>query len=130
MTEQERGLVAQSVGEPFYTEERCYITELLNKPSCAAVSLARCRVEPGITTQLHRLEVAERYVVESGSGLMQLGEDPGFVIGPGDSVLIPPLCPQRVKNTSDDALVFLCICTPRFEPGHYENLEDTGTPAL
>lgn len=130
MTEHERGLVRQSAGEPFYTEERCYITELLNSPACAAVSLARCRVLPGVTTQLHRLPVAERYVVESGRGIMQLGQDPGFDIAPGDSVLIPPGCPQRVRNPDDEDLVFLCICTPRFEPAQYENLERADTAPL
>ena len=130
MIENERGLVQDAAGAPFYTEERCYITELLNTPRCADVSLALCRVVPGETTQLHRLEVAERYVVRSGRGLMQLDEDPGFDIGPGDSVLIPAGCAQRVKNVGDEDLEFLCICTPRFEPGHYENIEREDTPGI
>ena len=130
MTENERGLVKDAAGEPFYTEERCYITELLNTPRCAEVSIALCRVEPGMTTQLHRLVVAERYVVQTGQGLMQLGDEPGFDIGPGDSVLIPAGCAQRIKNTGIEDLEFLCVCTPRFEPDHYENLERSDTPAL
>ncbi len=130
MSENERGLVEAAAGAPFYTEERCYITELLNTPRCAEVSLAHCRVEAGETTQLHSLEVAERYVVQSGSGLMQLDDEPGFEIRPGDCVLIPPGCAQRVKNTGSDDLEFLCVCTPRFEPRHYENLERPDTPAL
>ncbi len=130
MSKNEAGLLRQTAGQPFYTEERCFITELLNDPQCAEVSLARCRVEPGVTTQLHRLSVAERYVVESGAGLMELDGEPAFAIEPGDSVVIPAGCAQRVKNTAAEDLVFLCVCTPRFEAPHYENVETEATPSL
>ena len=130
MSKDEAGLLRQAPGQPFYTEERCFITELLNDPQCSEVSLARCRVEPGVTTQLHRLSVAERYVVESGQGMMELDGQPAVAIGAGDSVLIPPGCAQRVKNDAAEDLVFLCICTPRFEPLHYENIETEATPSL
>jgi hypothetical protein len=34
------------------------------------------------------------------------------------------MCRQRISNLGDDDLLFLAICTPRFEPGCYESLED------
>jgi mannose-6-phosphate isomerase-like protein (cupin superfamily) len=56
-----------------WTAERCYITELFNDDAWPEFSLARCRVEPGVTTQLHALSVHEVYVIEQGQGLMRVG---------------------------------------------------------
>ncbi len=122
------GLFRPASLQPFYTEERCHIVEHMNTPACEAVSLAECRVAPGMTTQLHSLEVAERYVVQRGHGLMELaGDNPDtrqvFAVGEGDCVLIPPDCAQRIKNTGSEELVFMCVCTPRFQPQHYVVLE-------
>jgi mannose-6-phosphate isomerase-like protein (cupin superfamily) len=122
------GLYRPASLQPFYTEERCHITEYMNTDRCGEVSLAQCRVAAGVTTQLHALSVAERYVVQQGEGRMELGgDDPDtrqvFAVGPGDCVLIPPGCAQRIKNTGAQDLVFLCICTPRFQPQHYAALE-------
>lgn len=121
------GLYRPASLQPFYTEERCHIVEHLNTPQCDDVSVAECRVAPGITTQLHRLAVAERYVVQAGQGRMELHGDTDkvqvFTVQPGDCVLIPADCAQRIKNTGSAELVFMCVCTPRFQPGHYVALE-------
>jgi len=109
--------------EEVWTDERCWITELLNDAGVPDVSLARCRVEPGVTTQLHRLAVREWYVVEQGRGLMQVGDREPWPIGPGDVVEIPADAAQRVTNTGAADLVFQCICLPRFTPACYESLE-------
>ena len=106
-----------------WTSERCYITELINDPQWSEVSLARCRVEPGVTTQLHELSVHEVYVIEEGNGRMSVGNSAPFTIGPGDTVTISKHVPQRVQNTGDGDLVFLCVCTPRFSPKCYTSLE-------
>jgi hypothetical protein len=54
---------AQAPAE-YWFEQRCHITEWWNTPADAAVSVARARVEPGVTTRLHRLkDVTERYVI-------------------------------------------------------------------
>jgi mannose-6-phosphate isomerase-like protein (cupin superfamily) len=106
-----------------WTEERCWITELLNDAAVQDVSLARCRVEPGVTTQLHRLSVREWYVVERGRGMMQVGRREPWPIGPGDVVEIPAGSAQRVTNTGAGDLVFQCVCLPRFTPECYESLE-------
>ena len=116
--------------EPTLTDERCAIVECLNTTGDADVSLARAIVAPGVTTQLHSLTITERYVVESGQGLMEVAGTDVFAIGPGDCVLIPPGVSQRVRNLGDSELSFLCVCTPRFEPSHYINLEDDSTPEL
>lgn len=121
------GLFRGATGAKVYTEERCYITELLNSADCAEVSLAECQVEPGVTTQLHALEIAERYVIQQGTGLMELHGSDTFAVAPGDCVLIPPGCPQRIRNTGSQTLTFLCVCTPRFAPEHYVVLENENT---
>lgn len=114
---------AEAVAAEFPTRERCHILELLNDPRVPRVSLARCRVEPGTTTELHRLSVDEWYVVERGRGLMEVGSAPAFEIGPGDAVAVPAGAPQRVTNTGSGDLVFQCVCLPRFRPECYEALE-------
>lgn len=103
-----------------YTEERCHIVELSNHADDPAVSIARARVEPGMTTRWHRLRgIAERYVILQGSGRVELGDRVAQDVGVGDTVLIPPDCAQRISNTGADDLVFLAICTPRFEWAAY-----------
>jgi len=111
------------MAEEVWTEERCFITELLNDVNVPDVSLARCRVEPGVTTQLHRLSVREWYVVEHGRGLMEVGDREPRPIGPGDVVEIPAGTVQRVTNADAADLVFQCVCLPRFTPDSYESLE-------
>jgi mannose-6-phosphate isomerase-like protein (cupin superfamily) len=82
-------------------------------------------VEPGITTRWHRLlDTAERYVILGGTGRVEIGELAPRAVGPGDVVLIPPLCRQRIANTGTADLVFLAICTPRYTEAVYEALED------
>ena len=124
------GLFRPASTSPVYTEERCSVTELLNTDRCEEVSLAECRVVAGETTQLHSLQIAERYVVQQGTGLMELAGTDTFSIGPGDCVLIPAGCAQRVRNTGTEDLLFLCVCTPRFSPQHYTILEDPETPGV
>lgn len=106
-----------------WTAERCFITELLNNDSQPEVSLARTRVEPGVTTQLHQLSVFEWYIVESGNGCMRVGDEKPFSVNPGDTVTIPKHAPQQIANTGHEDLVFLCVCTPRFLPECYTSLE-------
>jgi len=106
-----------------YTRERCFIRELLNSAEWAEVSVARCRVEPGMTTELHALSVDEWYVVEGGTGRMTVGRRDLFDVGPGSLVTIPKHVPQQVENTGRSDLVFLCICTPRFSRECYNSLE-------
>jgi mannose-6-phosphate isomerase-like protein (cupin superfamily) len=106
-----------------WTRERCFITELVNDSAWPEFSLARCRVESDVTTELHALSVHEIYVIESGSGLMSVGSEAPFRVGPGDTVTIPQHEPQQIANTGDGDLVFLCVCAPRFEESSYTPLE-------
>ena len=108
----------------FKTDEGCFITELSNIPEDADASIARARVAPGVTTRRHRLNgTTERYVILSGTGQVEVGELPPQDVAPNDVVLIPPGCRQRITCTSAEDLVFLAICTPRFRPETYEDID-------
>ena len=111
----------QDLSAEFWTSEQCYVTELSNSPDDPDVSIAKCRVRPGITTLWHRLKgTAERYYILSGKGRMEVEGLPANEVHPGDIVLIPPDRLQRITNTGNEDLTFLAICTPRFEEGVYE----------
>ena len=119
----EKYLVRAEESPEFSTGERCYITELCNSESNADASLAIARVEVGVTTQLHSLTAtAETYIVIEGTGRMEV-DGLEFAISTGDQVVIPPGISQRVTNIGDADLRFHCLCTPRFLPQCYLNLE-------
>ncbi len=119
----ENTLIRQDIDQETWTSERCFIRERLNDPSVSDVSLAETRVEPGVTTELHRLTVNEWYIMSSGIGLMEVGDEEPFRVEPGDVVVIPADTSQRISNTGDEDLLFQCICMPRFTPESYESLE-------
>jgi mannose-6-phosphate isomerase-like protein (cupin superfamily) len=107
-----------------YTAERCFINELSNTPDDPPVSIARARVPPGVATRWHRVkDTAERYVILEGKGRVEVGGLSPQEVGPGDVVLIPPSCRQRIANVGDGDLIFLAICTPRFVQEAYEDIE-------
>lgn len=113
-------------GAEFYTNEGCFIFELSNRAEDEAVSIAQARVEPGIATRRHRLRgVAERYLILKGEGRVEVGDLSPADVGPGDVVLIPPDCTQRITNIGKEDLIFLAVCTPRFTPEAYEEIEET-----
>jgi mannose-6-phosphate isomerase-like protein (cupin superfamily) len=108
----------------FTTAERCYIVEMANDPNDESVSIARARVEPGVTTAWHKLNgVAERYIIVSGSGRVELGELEAADVSAGDVVRIPANTPQRISNTGEADLIFFAVCSPRFTPICYVSLE-------
>jgi mannose-6-phosphate isomerase-like protein (cupin superfamily) len=118
-------LIKVNEKDEFFIEEGCFILEMWNTPEDGEVSIARARVRPGVTTVRHRLkDTVERYVILEGTGSVEIGTLPPTKIGPGDIVIIPRNTPQRITNTGDMDLIFLCVCTPRFVPEEYETLTD------
>jgi len=115
-----------SLDEEFYTPEQCYITELSNTKNDPDASIARARVEPGVTTRWHRLKnITERYCIISGQGQVEIGQLAPQRVSAGNTVLIPPMCRQRISNIGNEDLIFLAICTPRFTDAAYEDIEHT-----
>jgi mannose-6-phosphate isomerase-like protein (cupin superfamily) len=107
----------------FKTEERCWIIEAWNDPADESVSIARARVEPNVTTQLHELTIDERYLIVEGVGRVTVGGLAATEVTAGDVVVIPRGIPQNITNTGDVDLIFYCICSPRFTPDTYRALE-------
>ena len=108
------------IEDEFFTEELCHITELSNTDNDTDASIARARVEPGIATHWHKLDgIVERYVILEGEGLVEIGELEPTALKPGDVVIIPAMCRQRITNTGQTDLIFLAICTPRFRQEAY-----------
>jgi len=117
-------IISGTSNDEYFTEEQCYITEISNSPQDPAVSIAQARVSPGLTTRWHCLKnTTERYLIISGQGLVDVGEIRQQAVNPGDVVLIPPECPQRIHNNGKTDLVFLAICSPRFNDGVYIDKE-------
>ncbi|MEL6111517.1 MAG: cupin domain-containing protein [Pseudomonadota bacterium] len=102
-----------------WISEGLFVTELLNSADKPDLSVARCRLPPRLTTQAHRLSVAETYIIEQGHGTMVL-DGVQVDVTVGDSVPIAPGTVQSISNNGDGDLIFLVICTPRFTPADYE----------
>lgn len=106
----------------YFTLEGCHILEAWNVASDGTVSISRARVDPGVTTRQHRLRgVTERYVVIEGEGIATVG-GVAAAVRPGDVVVIPAGVVQQIRNTGSGALVFYCVCTPRYTQECYEAL--------
>jgi mannose-6-phosphate isomerase-like protein (cupin superfamily) len=117
-------IVSNQATAEYFFDEGCHITEWWNSTEDEAASVARARVDPGATTRLHRLQgITERYVILQGNGLVEVGTLAPQAVAPGDVVVVPPGVAQRMTNTGSSDLVFLAVCTPRFAPGAYENLD-------
>ena len=115
----------QDSAQEYYFAEGCFITEISNSDDDPSLSIARARVEPGGTTRWHRLaDSFERYVILAGQGRVEIGELEAQPVYPGDVVLIPPRCRQRIHNPGPDDLLFLALCSPRFTEAVYEDIDD------
>jgi mannose-6-phosphate isomerase-like protein (cupin superfamily) len=102
------------------THENCFILEVANDAGDPGVSIARARVQPGVTTEWHRVkDIDERYVIVSGTGRVEVGDMPPAVVSEADVVRIPANTPQRITNVGDVDLVFFCVCSPRFLQSAY-----------
>ncbi len=111
----------------FEIDERCFIIEVANDADDEYLSIARARVDVGVTTAWHRLQgISERYIIISGHGLVEVEDLEATPVGPGDVVRIAPGKAQRIANTGDAQLVFYAVCAPPFTVDAYTNLEKTG----
>ena len=109
----------------YFSPEGCHILEILNTEAFSSFSIARARVEPGRSTQLHAVDgVEEAYYILSGEGRMYIQDDEKGTVTAGDVVLIPSGHSQKIKNTGSEDLLFLCVCAPRFREEAYKNLEE------
>ena len=116
--------ITPNESKEYFTEEQCYILELLNIPELPTQSIARARVKPGVTTAWHKLKgTSEIYYILKGKGKVEIGTDSPREIKQNELVYIPPLTRQRIQNTGEIDLIFLCICVPTFKQSNYLPLE-------
>ena len=116
-------VLKQDLAKEFSTPERCFIFESLNA-SHDSLSVARARVEAGVTTKWHSVEgTVERYIIAEGRGRVEAGDLKPEEVAPGDVVLIPAGIRQRITNVGGNDLIFYCVCTPRFRGENYRALE-------
>ena len=85
-------------------------------------SLSYAVVKPGKTTLLHKLRTSEVYYILQGKGLMYI-DDETKEVGRDQAIYIPPNSTQRIKNTGDQDLIFLCIVDPAWRKEGEEILE-------
>ena len=55
--------------------------------------------------------------------MVDVGDDTSEQVASGDVVIIPAGVRQRIANNGNEDLVFLAICTPRFQAENYTDLE-------
>lgn len=65
----------------------------------------------------------DRASLTNCQGQAEVGDTPARNVGPGDVVTIPPGVAQRIHNSGSGDLVFLAVCTPRFEPACYRDVD-------
>ena len=102
--------------EPFVTKDGSEIRELAGIPTGNSLqqSLAEATLPPGAETEQHYHEVSEEiYFFTSGAGEMKLGDDEAPVFA-GDTVVIPPGTPHKLRNTGTEPLKLLCCCAPPY----------------
>lgn len=82
-----------------------------NDPIDARYSLAIARIGPGRSSAPHALATTEVYYLLQGKGVM-IVEGEEREVERGDAVYIPPRATQRLRNTGDEEIVFICIVDP------------------
>jgi mannose-6-phosphate isomerase-like protein (cupin superfamily) len=117
---------ARSLQE-YLTPERCFVYENWGSVSAndSKVSIARARVEAGVSTKPHHLEgVQEIYLITKGCGKVQIGALEPTEVTEGDVIVVPPGVSQQITNIGETDLLFYCICTPAFTESCYRNEEE------
>lgn len=100
----------------YITRDGSTIRELIHPSHHGAgnQSLAEARVAPGCATLLHQHPCSEEiYHITAGQARMTLGGEE-YLIGPGDSVRIPPGTPHCLLNVGEHDLCVLCCCSPPY----------------
>lgn len=108
----------------YYFKEGCFIEEWHNSEQDESMSVARVRVEAKQQTLLHSLKnTTERYVMLQGEAVVTI-DGKSKKVKNKDVVVIAPGQTQKIQNSLDSDLIFLAICTPRFELENYQEEHD------
>ena len=84
-------------------------------------SFAIAWLHPGESAALHCLKSSEVYYILTGRGELEIGGETAEVL-PGRAVYVPPGVRQRIRNTGQVELGFICIVDPAWRPEDEEIL--------
>ncbi len=113
-------IIKNTIDKEYFFEEGCYIWELSNSENDTEISIARARLTPNTETKPNYLQgIIERYIILDGQGDVFISDQTAQAVSSGDIVLIPQNCTQWIRNTGNNDLIFLVMCTPRFQVSHY-----------
>ncbi len=77
--------------------------------------MATAEIDPGARSPLHVHRITEEtYFVLDGTGVMILGDEE-IVIGPGDTVMIPPELPHAIE-AGPGGMRVLVLTAPPYDP--------------
>lgn len=85
-------------------------------------SLAHAKVKPGEITYPHKLKSSEVYYILEGAGEIYINDEKEKVSA-GQTIYIPPNSVQKIENTGENDLAFLCIVDPAWRPEDEELME-------
>lgn len=85
-----------------------------NIPNGIRFSLAEFTIKKRKRSLRHKLQSSEIYYILEGSGILKINEK-SFVVKKNDSVYVPPMSEQYIKNSGEGDLRFLCIVDPAWE---------------
>jgi mannose-6-phosphate isomerase-like protein (cupin superfamily) len=85
-------------------------------------SFAIARLNPGESASLHRLKSSEVYYILTGRGELDIDQDT-VQVQPGQAIYVPPGAKQRIRNTGQDELGFICIVDPAWRTEDEEIIE-------
>jgi len=86
-------------------------------------SIAKCSLDVGKKTKLHKIKSSEIYYILEGKGNLKINEEI-FCLEKNDSAHVPPNSKQFIENTGSENLSFLCIVEPAWKVEDDEILEE------
>ncbi len=78
-------------------------------------SLAQFTLEHGEKSTIHKIKSSEIYYILEGEAVLIINDE-AHQLKKDDSVYVPPMSMQCIKNTGSTDLRFLCIVEPAWRP--------------
>ena len=86
-------------------------------------SIAKCSLDVGKKTKLHKIKSSEIYYILQGKGNLKINEKI-FYLEKNDSAHVPPNSKQFIENIGSENLSFICIVEPAWKAEDDEILEE------
>lgn len=104
-----------AVMDYFTSADGCKITETFGLPTEGIndASVAFAIVSPKSSTDPHKHDFLEWYIITKGKAVMNIGDESSRV-GVGDNIFIPKGQWHSISNVEEEELEFYCFCVPAF----------------